>query len=69
MLKPFFRRPSLKGMAGKAIKCLYTMDSDGTTIEENVTNIFNIIKQFGEKKKYGSGSFFTNRSKFSDEDR
>jgi hypothetical protein len=48
MLKPFFRRPSLKGMAGKAIKCLYTMDSDGTTIQENVKNIYNIITQFGE---------------------
>ena len=35
-------------MAGKAIKCLYTMDSDGTTIQENVKNIYNIITQFGE---------------------
>ena len=48
MQKPFFRRPSLKGKAGEAIKCLYTMDSDGTTIQENVKNIYNILTQFGE---------------------
>ena len=35
-------------MAGEAIKCLYTMDSDGATIQENVKNIYNIITQFGE---------------------
>jgi hypothetical protein len=49
MQKPFFRRPSLKGKAGEAIKCLYTMDSDGTTRQENVKHIYNIITQFGEK--------------------
>ena len=49
MQKPFFRRPSLKGKAGEAITCLYTMDSDGTSIKENVKNIYNIITQFGEK--------------------
>ena len=49
MEKPYYRRPSLKGKAGEAIKCLYTMDSDGTSIKENVKNIYNIITQFGEK--------------------
>ena len=48
MLKPFFRRPSLKGKAGEAIKCLYTAGPDGTQIKENVKNIYNILTQFGE---------------------
>ena len=51
-------------MAGEAIKCLYTMDSDGTTIEENVTNIFNIIKQFGEKKNMAVGHFLQTDQNF-----
>ena len=53
MEKPYFRRPSLKGKAGEAIKCLYTAGPDGTQIEENVTNIFNILKHFGEKMAVG----------------
>jgi hypothetical protein len=53
MQKPFFRRPSLKGKAGEAIKCLYTAGPDGTQIEENVTKIYNIITQFGEKMVVG----------------
>ena len=61
MQKPFFRRPSLKGKAGEAIKCLYTMDSDGTTIQENGRNLFNILTQFGEEKKNASGPFYTRR--------
>jgi len=61
MLKPFFRRPSLNGMAGKAIKCLYTMDSDGTTRQENVKHIYNIITQFGEKMVVAR---FTQEDKF-----
>ena len=61
MHKPFFRRPSLKGKAGEAIKCLYTMDSDGTTIQENVKNIYNILTQFGEKMLVAR---FTQEDKF-----
>ena len=34
MEKPYFRRPSLKGKAGEAIKCLYISGPDGTQIEE-----------------------------------
>jgi len=49
MEKPFYRRPSLKGKAGEAIKCLYTMGLDGTRIEENIRNIVNIIEHFGKK--------------------
>lgn len=61
MQKPFFRRPSLKGKAGEAIKCLYTMDSDGTTMKENVKNIYNILTQFGEKMVVAR---FTQEDKF-----
>lgn len=53
MEKPYFRRPSLNGKAGKAIKCLYTSGPDGTQIEENVKNIYNIIAQYGEKMAVG----------------
>jgi hypothetical protein len=53
MEKPYFRRSSLKGKAGEAIKCLYISGPDGTQIEENVTNIFNILKHFGEKMAVG----------------
>ena len=64
--KPYFRRPSLKGIAGKAITCLYTMDSDGTQIEENVKNIYNIIAQYGEKTQFGEKMVVT---RFTQEDK
>ena len=53
MEKPYYRRPSLNGVAGKAITCLYTAGPDGTQIDENVKNIYNIIAQYGENMAVG----------------
>ena len=48
MGEPHYRRKSLEGMAGKAIKCLYTSGPDGTQIYENFWKARFVIDNFGE---------------------
>ena len=48
MGEPHYRRKSLGGMAGKAIKCLYTSGPDGTQIYENFWKTRFVIDNFGE---------------------
>ena len=48
MERPYFRRPSLKGLAAQEIKCLYTAGPDGTQIYENMWKARFVIDNFGE---------------------